>query len=88
MRMVIPWMKNIMKNIISSLTADEQQDIAVTRDYAEIIVREPKNSILRWKLNGNLVEEEMLERLFQNGYISANEMMTTINEHNRRSESI
>jgi hypothetical protein len=81
-------MKNIMKNIISSLTADEQQDIAVTRDYAEIIVREPKNSILRWKLNGNLVEEEMLERLFQNGYISANEMMTTINEHNRRSESI
>ena len=86
--MVILWMKNIMKNIISSLTADEQQDIAVTRDYAEIIVREPKNSILRWKLNGNLVEEEMLERLFQNGYISANEMMTTINEHNRRNESI
>jgi len=81
-------MKNIMKNTISSLTADEQQDIAVTRDYAEIIVREPKNSILRWKLNGNLVEEEMLERLFQNGYISANEMMTTINEHNRRNESI
>jgi hypothetical protein len=73
-----------MRNIINSFTAEEKQDIEVTRDYAEIIVRDPKNSILRWRLNGNLVEEEMLERLYQNGYISANEMMTTINEHNRR----
>jgi hypothetical protein len=72
-----------MRNIINSFTAEEKQDIEVTRDYAEIIVRDPKNSILRWRLNGNLVEEEMLERLYQNGYISANEMMTTINEHNR-----
>ena len=73
-----------MRNIINSFTTEEKQDIEVTRDYAEIIVRDPKNSILRWILNGNLVEEEMLERLYQNGYISANEMMTTINEHNRR----
>jgi len=72
-----------MKNIINSLTAEEKQDIDVTRDYAEILVRDPENNILRWRLNGNLVEEEMLERLYQNGYISANEMMTTINEHNK-----
>jgi len=72
-----------MKNIINSLTAEEKQDIDVTRDYAEILVRDPENNILRWRLNGNLVDEEMLERLYQNGYISSNEMMTTINEHNK-----
>jgi len=72
-----------MRNIINSFTAEEKQDIEVTRDYAEILVRDPENNILRWRLNGNLVEEEMLERLYQNGYISANEMMTTINEHNK-----